>query len=117
MSGIWPYRWTTMTARVRGLIAAASVAGVIRSVSSLTSAKRGVAPARTIAAALAMNVLAGTMTSSPGPMPSAVRVSCSASVPFATATAYSVPQKRAQLRSKDPTAGPPIYRPRSTESR
>ena len=67
------------------------------SVSSLTSAKRGVAPARTTAAAVAMNVFAGTTTSSPGPTPSAVRLSCRASVPFARPTAWSAPQYAAQL--------------------
>ena len=87
MSGTCPNRWTTMTARVRGVIASAQVCGVMSSVSSQTSAKRGVAPARTTAAAVAMNVLAGRTTSSPAPMPSAVRLSCNASVPFATPTA------------------------------
>ena len=77
-----------MTARVRGVIASAKVRGVISSVSSLTSAKRGAAPARTTAAAVAMNVFAGTTTSiSPAPMPRAIRLSCRASVPLATPTA------------------------------
>ena len=51
-----------------GVSAALSVAGVMSSVSSLTSAKRGAAPARTTAAAVAMKVFAGTTTSSPGPI-------------------------------------------------
>ena len=76
-----------MTARVRGVIASVRVPGVMSSVSLLTSAKRGTAPARTTAAAVAMKVFAGTTTSSPGPIPSAVRVSSKASVPFATPTA------------------------------
>ena len=76
-----------MAARVRGVIAALSVSGVMSSVSSLMSANRGVAPARTTAAAVATNVFDGTTTSSPGPIPSAVRLSCRASVPLATPTA------------------------------
>ena len=106
-----------MTARVRGVIASARVCAVMSSVSSLTSANRGVAPARTTAAAVAMNVFAGTTTSSPGPTPSAVRLSCRASVPLARPTAWSTPQYAAQSRSKAVTAGPPMYAPSSRHAR
>ena len=70
----WQYR-TTITARVREVRAACRSSGVSSNVRGLTSAKRGVAPARTTPSAEATKVLAGTITSSPGPIPKATSVS------------------------------------------
>ena len=73
-----------MIARVRGVIRAATSSGSRLSVSGSISAKTGVAPRRAIASAVAKNVNAGQMTSSPAPMPIASITSTSASVPLAT---------------------------------
>src|SRR6516165_6586325 len=52
------------------------------------------------------HVNAGTTTSSLGPMPSAARTRCSATVPLAHATAYSQPASWAKARSNLSTKGP-----------
>ena len=53
-----------------------------------------------------MKVLAGTITSSPGPRPSARTVSSMASVPLATPMQWGTPQKRAKAASNSRTCGP-----------
>ena len=75
---------------------APAVARSSRPVSSQTSHSTGVAPACSTASADAMNVCAGTITSSPGPMPAARRTSDRADVPDETPTAVKVggPQRR-----------------------
>ena len=55
------------------------------------STSTGVAPASRTTLAVAGNVYAGTMTSSPSPIPSASTARWSAAVPFETATACSTP--------------------------
>src|SRR6185437_2981400 len=95
-------------------MAASRSAGVSSRLSGLTSANRGVAPARTTASADAMKVLAGTITSSPAPIPSAVSVSAIASVPLATPIACGDPQYAAQDCSNSSTASPPIKAPDSS---
>ena len=92
MSTVEPIRCTGSTALVRGPIAAATASAVSRWVSGSTSTSFGVAPARLTPSALAMNEFAGTMTSSPAPMPSAFMASTIASVPEETPTAKSVSQ-------------------------
>ena len=57
--------WTSMTAAVCGVSAAATVFGLSANVSGSMSANTGRAPARSAASAVAKNVLAGTMTSRP----------------------------------------------------
>ncbi len=79
-----PKRCTGMIARVRGVIRAATSSTSRLNVCGSTSAKTGTAPRRAIASAVAKNVNAGQITSSPGPMPIASMPSTSASVPFAT---------------------------------
>ena len=69
MSAGWPYRWTAMIARVLGVMAAAIRPGSRLWVASSGSTGMGVAPACVTASHVAMYVLAGTITSSPGPMP------------------------------------------------
>ena len=68
------------------------MSAVIRPVAGSTSTRRGVAPTRLTASAVAMNEFAGTMTSSPAPMPSARSESTSASVPEETPTASPASQ-------------------------
>ena len=73
-----------MIAFVRSVIARSTSAGSRFSVTGSMSAKTGVAPRRAIDSAVAKNVNAGQITSSPGPISSASSASTSASVPFAT---------------------------------
>ena len=75
MSTVEPIRWTGITQRVRGPIAASTASAVSRCVYGSTSTSRGVAPARLTASAVAMNEFDGTMTSSPAPMSSALSAS------------------------------------------
>jgi hypothetical protein len=72
--------------------ACSTSSAVISPVTGSTSMTRGRAPARLTASAVAMNVLAGMMTSSPAPMPSARSERASASVPEPTPIACSVSQ-------------------------
>ena len=90
MSQMPPHRCTGMTAAVRGVTAAVTASGSMRP-SRRTSAKTGVAPARTIAAVEATKEFGGVMTSSPGPIPAAIIPNMSASVPELSATAWRVP--------------------------
>ena len=78
------------------------------------SAKTGVAPRRAIASAVAKNVNAGQITSSPAPIPSASSASTSASVPFATPIVCSTPRYSAASRSNPSTSGPKMKRPLSS---
>ena len=76
-----------MIARVRSEIAFATESGSRQNVLGSMSANTGVAPIRLTASAVAKKVNDGTITSSPGPIPSARRPSTSASVPEPTPTA------------------------------
>ena len=76
---------------MRGPITPSTVFAVMQLVSRSMSAKAGRAPAFTTASAVAKKVKAGTITSSPGSMPSARRAIVSASVPFATPTQWRRP--------------------------
>ena len=63
------------------------LAGSMSSVAASTSAKTGRPPRYTTQLAVAANVSAGTITSSPGPMARACIAACKAAVPLETATA------------------------------
>ena len=78
-------------ALVFGVMTASIVRREIFCESSSTSAKIGLAPAVTIELADAKNVREVTTTSSPAPIPKALRAKSSATVPLATATACLVP--------------------------
>src|SRR5262249_20803425 len=78
------------------------------------SANTGVAPTRAIASAVAKNVKAGQITSSPDPMPSASSTSTMASVPFATPIDCRVPRYAAASCSNPSTSGPKMNRPVSS---
>src|SRR5712664_3363504 len=70
------------------------------------STNTGVAPTRAIAPAVAKNVYGVVMTSSPGPMFSAIRQANKASLPDETPTACEQPQYRAIAFSHCSTFGP-----------
>src|SRR3546814_3419922 len=90
-----------MTAFVRGVSIARTESGSIFWLTRSTSAKTGVAPAATTQLADAKKLRAGTITSSPGPTPSARSASSRASVPLASDMACGMPQK---LRSEEHTS-------------
>ena len=83
-------RWTGTIAAVRSEIFASTSAGSSVSVSS-TSANTTSAPIVTTALTVAMNVNAGTITSSPGPTSNAANATRNAAVPLDTASAYRQP--------------------------
>jgi len=94
---------TGITARVRSPICASKEAGSRFCVSSSTSAKTGTAPTWSAAVALATKVKAGTITSSPGRTPAALRATSSAAVPLDTATARLAPQNSWSVASRATT--------------
>ena len=77
------------------------------------STSTGVAPASRTTLAVAGKVYAGTMTSSPSPIPSASTARWSAAVPFETATACSTPHASATSSSNSCTFGPIVSAPDS----
>ena len=105
-----------MIAFVRDVSRRSTSAGSRFSVAASTSANTGVAPTRAIDSAVAKNVNAGQMTSSPAPIPSASRTSTSASVPFATPTVSGTPRYSAASCSKAATFGPNTNVPCSSTS-
>jgi len=78
-----------MTALVRGPIAASNLSASRLNVSRRMSTKTGVAPNRVMQLTDAKKVKLGTMTSSPGPMDSAINASSNASLPEAQPTAWA----------------------------
>jgi len=93
---------TGMIAFVYGVILRATSAGSRVSVSS-TSARTGMPPTAATAAADAIQVYAGTITSSPGPTPIPCRPQISAAVPDVTATARAAPMWAANAASSSAT--------------
>lgn len=81
-----------MIAFVRGVMRLSICAGSMLYVSGKMSAKTGTAPTRLIAPAVAKNVYGVVTTSSPGPIPSAIKEIIRASLPEETPTACSQPQ-------------------------
>src|SRR5262245_9445541 len=110
MSALWPKRWTGMIARVRGVIASAMRSTSMLNVSGSMSTKTGRAPSRDTEPAVAKNEYGDVSTSSPALMPSAISASSSASVPDDTATACSMPSRRASSPSSCSTSGPMMKR-------
>ena len=80
-----------MSALVRAVIDSSSRAGSMLKVSSSMSTKTGRAPCISTTFAVATHVKDGTITSSPGPMPSATSARCSAVVHDVVATACAAP--------------------------
>src|SRR5713101_7822090 len=81
------------------------------------STKIGLAPAWTMALAVAMNERLGHSTSSPGLMPAAKKAKCRAVVQDETATAWAAPTYSANLRSNSATQGPWLTQPLLSTSR
>ena len=84
---------------------------------SSTSAKTGVAPRWTTTLAEAIQVNAGTMTSSPGPTPIAASARWSAVVQEVVARACGTPWRAANASSNSATFGPWVSQPDSSGPR
>ncbi len=87
-----------MMARVRGVMRASIAEASMLQVSGSTSTNTGLAPSSTIISAVAAKVKGVVMTSSPGPMSSAISAISSASVPLATVMQWRAPTKRGEPR-------------------
>src|SRR5436190_1332803 len=107
-----------MIARVRGVIAASTRSGSIVHVSRVTSTITGSAPAAIGAYTVAANVSAGTITSSPHPIPSALSATSIVTVPFAIRIPWRAPWYAANASSNAAALGPgsgnPPHRPPRT---
>jgi len=86
-----PAKCTGMMAFVRGVSAASTADGSRQKVSRSTSTMMGVALHSTTALAVATNVYAGTITSSPASIPPASKATRNATVPLHTAMPCLVP--------------------------
>ena len=95
-----------MTALVRGVTAPATASGVTFSEVGSESTSTTSPPTYATAFADATYVIEGTMTSSPGPMPSATSARCSAAVPLLHVIACSTPAHSAKASSNRFTYGP-----------
>ena len=80
-----------MIALVLSLIAASIRSARMLKVRSSMSTKTGVAPSSAILSAVAMKLNGVVITSSPGPISSAINASSRASVPLATETQWPTP--------------------------
>src|SRR5262245_1995615 len=80
------------------------------------STTTGTPPACVTASRVATNVMAGTMTSSPGSRPDASNPNRRASSPLATPTQYGLLQYDANSRSNVATWGPLVNAPLSSNS-
>ena len=83
-----------MTARVRDVSTARTPSGSMLNVSGRMSTNTGVAPTLLMQPAVAKKEYVVVMTSSPRPMPSAIRTASSASVPEETVMACRVSSAR-----------------------
>ena len=97
-----------MIALVFGVMAASTWSGSMHHVSGVTSTMTGSAPAAIGAYAVAANVSAGMITSSPQPMPSAFSATSIVIVPFDIRTPCFAPWYAANAASNRPP-----YRPGS----
>ena len=95
-----------MIARVRGVSAARTPSGSMLNVPGWMSTNTGVAPTRLMQPAVAKNEYVVVMTSSPRPMPSAIRTASSASVPDDTAMACRRLERAAELGLERIDLGP-----------
>src|SRR5215212_6415851 len=96
---------------VRDVMAASMRCGSILNVRGSGSTGTGVAPALLTASQVAIYVLEGTTTSSPGPTSHARRIKCKASNPLLTPTQCCAPTYAANSCSNARTSLPRMYRP------
>ena len=111
MSAHCPYRCTGMMTFVRGVIAAESRSALTLKVSGSMSTKTGRPPRRETTPADAKKLNGLVMTSSPGPTPSAISATKSASVPEETPSACRTPIRSANAFSNWVLTAPRMNRP------
>ena len=111
MSAPCPYRCTGTMARVRAVIACSIRSGSSVRRSASMSTKIGRAPTMMMASAVYAADSGVVMTSSPGPMSRARRMSASASVPLPTPTACAAPEAAANSCSNASSSGPSTNQP------
>ena len=100
-----------MIARVRAVTAAATARGSMLKVRGSMSTNAGHAPTWRMAFAVAMQVNAGQITSSPGPTPLRCSAICIAEVHELVATACSAPIHAASRCSNSTAFGPWLTHP------
>ncbi len=105
-----------MMARVRGVIARSAASRSIKPVPGTESTSTGVAPACSTALAEATKVMAGTSTSSPGPIPRTWSERISAAVHEETQRQSGTPRYSSSACSKARTLGPVPTQPERSES-
>ena len=105
-----------MIAFVRSVIAASAASRSIRPVTGSQSTSTGVAPACSTALADATKVIDGTITSSPGPTPSARIPRMSAAVQEAVHRTDDTPMYSSSIRSNRCTFGPVPIQPDRRQS-
>ena len=93
-------------ALVLSVRAAATAAGSMLKVTGSMSTNTGRAPVRQMVPAVAKNVYAGQITSSPAPTSRAMSATSRASVPELTPMAWSTPMYCAHSASSPCTSGP-----------
>ncbi|OGV67274.1 MAG: hypothetical protein A2283_05030 [Lentisphaerae bacterium RIFOXYA12_FULL_48_11] len=111
MSAGAPAKWTGMISLVRSVTADLIAAGEVMSVSRSTSTKTGFAPASTMRFTVETQVIDGVITSSPGPIPKAVRMTCIPAVAEAMATASWHPVYLRNSFSNSVFLGPVVIHP------
>ena len=99
-----------MIALVRGVIAAIVASTSMLNVPGSMSTSTGFAPTRTTQPAVAKNEYVGVITSSPGPMSSAIKAASTASVPDDRPIACGTSRCSHSSRSRPSTSGPPMNR-------
>src|SRR3989304_7024729 len=99
---------TVIIAFVLGVIFLARSSGSIVKVFGLTSTYTGTAFACKVAVVSMITVIAGDITSSPGPTPAVSRAACNVDVPELKATAYFVPIFLAKACSSPFAQLPPV---------
>ena len=106
-----PARYTGMTARVRGVMAASSASRSILRVRGSTSTNTGVAPTATMTLAVATQVMGVVMTSSPGPMSASRKATSMVAVPFENERTERPPNSADNCASNACTCGPEVIQP------
>ena len=111
-----PAKCVGRMARVRGPMRAATAARSRLRVPGSTSTNTGVAPTLTIMFGAAKNVIAGVITSSPGPMPHTRSASSSAAVADDTQRTWRPPTYSDSAASKALSFGPLVIQPERSTS-
>ncbi len=106
-----PAKCTGMSALVRGVMAASAWARSMLRVARSTSTNTGLAPTRRMTLGVAVKLMAGVMTSSPGPMPHTCKATSSPPVAEVRERTGRPPRYSERPFSKACTLGPLASQP------